>query len=196
MPPQSECQPVASGEKPAPPRHGCERDNRADPVDAAAGTAGNIRYSSVPRGSAGCATPQPSVPSTAGVHAGVPSTAPIDLLKAAPAEFVSPMLPSRAVETGPRVFLAQARRAGVNELIGELPPKSLAELADAARLGGDPELAVRAPHTRNPRPEKYRIQFTPSGFNTSCSAKLISFSKRSAHRTTTLAGAFKTPRTM
>jgi len=32
----------------------------------------------------------------------------------------------------------------VNELIGELPPKSLAELADAARLGGDPELAVRA----------------------------------------------------
>ena len=37
--------------------------------------AGNIRYSSVPRGSAGCATPQPSVPSTAGVHAGVPSSA-------------------------------------------------------------------------------------------------------------------------
>jgi TolA-binding protein len=40
--------------------------------------------------------------------------------------------------------LAQARGIGVNKLIDELPPKSLAELADAARLGGDPELAVRA----------------------------------------------------
>jgi TolA-binding protein len=40
--------------------------------------------------------------------------------------------------------LAQARGIGVNKLIDELPSKSLAELADAARLGGDPELAVRA----------------------------------------------------
>ena len=40
--------------------------------------------------------------------------------------------------------LAQARGIGVNKLIDELAPKSLAELADAARLGGDPELAVRA----------------------------------------------------
>mgnify|MGYP003577063139 CR=1 FL=1 len=40
--------------------------------------------------------------------------------------------------------LARARSIGVNKLIAELPPKSLADLADAARLGGDPELAVRA----------------------------------------------------
>jgi TolA-binding protein len=40
--------------------------------------------------------------------------------------------------------LARARSIGVDKLIAELPPKSLAELADAARLGGDPALAVRA----------------------------------------------------
>ncbi len=40
--------------------------------------------------------------------------------------------------------LARARELGVNKLIQELPPKGLADLADAARLGGDPELAVRA----------------------------------------------------
>jgi TolA-binding protein len=40
--------------------------------------------------------------------------------------------------------LARARSVGVDKLIAELPPKSLAELADAARLGGDPALAVRA----------------------------------------------------
>jgi TolA-binding protein len=40
--------------------------------------------------------------------------------------------------------LTRARAIGVKKLIDELSPKSLAELADAARLGGDPELAVRA----------------------------------------------------
>jgi len=40
--------------------------------------------------------------------------------------------------------LARARAIGVNKLIDELSPKGLAELADAARLGGDPDLAVRA----------------------------------------------------
>jgi hypothetical protein len=40
--------------------------------------------------------------------------------------------------------LALARAHGVSKHLGELSPSALAELADAARLGGDPELAVAA----------------------------------------------------
>jgi len=40
--------------------------------------------------------------------------------------------------------LALARAGGVDKRLGELAPGALAELAEAARLGGDPELAVRA----------------------------------------------------
>ena len=40
--------------------------------------------------------------------------------------------------------LALARAGRVDKRLGELPPDALADLAEAARLGGDPELAVRA----------------------------------------------------
>jgi len=40
--------------------------------------------------------------------------------------------------------LALVRAQGVSKHLAELSPSALAELADAARLGGDPELAVRA----------------------------------------------------
>ena len=40
--------------------------------------------------------------------------------------------------------LALVRASGLAKHLGELSPGALAELADAARLGGDPELAVRA----------------------------------------------------
>jgi hypothetical protein len=40
--------------------------------------------------------------------------------------------------------LALARAHGVSKRLNELSPGALAELADAARLGGDPDLAVRA----------------------------------------------------
>jgi hypothetical protein len=40
--------------------------------------------------------------------------------------------------------LALVRASGVGQRLHELPPRKLAELADVARLGGDPELAVAA----------------------------------------------------
>lgn len=40
--------------------------------------------------------------------------------------------------------LALARKDGLDARLGDLSPATLAELADVARLGGDPDLAVRA----------------------------------------------------
>jgi TolA-binding protein len=79
----------------------------------------------------------PTIPDTAGSASVVPSAA------ASPALSEDEWL--RSYRQGNyAASLAQARGIGVNKLIDELPPKSLADLADAARLGGDPALAVRA----------------------------------------------------
>jgi TolA-binding protein len=93
-------------------------------------------------GAASKATSKPVVPTTpvptATGSAGVASSA----VSAAPAS--SDEWQKSYRQGNYAASLAQARGIGVNKLIDELLPKSLAELADAARLGGDPELAVRA----------------------------------------------------
>ena len=55
---------------------------------------------------------------------------------------------------------------------------------------------MRAPHTRLPRPSKKRSALMPSGLSTSWRPLLMLISKRVSPRTTSLAGALCTPRSM
>ena len=54
--------------------------------------------------------------------------------------------------------------------------------------------SVRAPHTRMPRVPNGRMQLIPIGLSRPCSALVMLISTSSAPRTTSLAGAFHTPR--
>jgi TolA-binding protein len=100
------------------------------------------RIALVHGGAASQAPSEPVVPTTPVPAATVSAGAVSSAVSAAPA---SPDDWQKSYRQGNyAASLAQARAMGVNELIDELPPKSLAELADAARLGGAPELAVRA----------------------------------------------------
>ena len=54
--------------------------------------------------------------------------------------------------------------------------------------------SVRAPHTRMPRVPNGRMQLMPIGLSRPCSALVMFISTSSAPRTTSLAGAFQTPR--
>jgi TolA-binding protein len=96
-----------------------------------------------PRPPAAAPEPGPNVPAPTGPAAQAPapssvgSTAPA--AKATTAEWQA-----RYREGKYAVALGLARAAGVPGRLGELTPDALAELAEAARLGGDPELAARA----------------------------------------------------
>lgn len=88
-----------------------------------------------------------------------PAQPPLTLSELPPLEAASPAtsapLPAPAAETRPEwqvryrsgryaESVALVRASGVARNLSGLSPSALADLADAARLGGDPELAVRA----------------------------------------------------
>jgi TolA-binding protein len=117
--------------------------SRAEPIALQAGDRLRLGPSEVAlehgKSAASVRTPAPASPSAASVAAAEPTPAPAVARPAAELDWRE-LYRSRKY----RAALARAKELGFDRLASELPAAALADLADTARLGGEPALAIRA----------------------------------------------------